>query len=171
MAAWCEVTRHFTLFLVSSSLYRMFNIENRRRMPIGIWHFFCYPHRHVPYLNVMCYLQHTTVSTSLSPSNPFSLFNASTPLHRQWCQTSVYIIILMFYSHRMTFPVTAGKTAPGQVTKRWIETHLVPHGSTHFTHLGSTHCTHLVTTRPDPPCLCRRANTYTEVDPYMSAFF
>ena len=112
----------------------------------------------------------------LSPSNPFSPYYPSTPLHRQWCQTSVYVIILivLLTSHDC-FGDGRQKRAPGQVTKRSIETHLARLGRTHrpaSNPLSPSREHPLDSPRyhPHPPWLCRRANTYTDVDPYMRCF-
>ena len=76
------------------------------------------------------------------------------------------------------------KRAPGQVTKRSIDAHLAHLGRTHRpasnqlspatgvpTWPASVPPWPLLTTRPAPPWLCRRANTYTDVDPYMWTFY
>ena len=71
MAALCEVTSDFTLFFVSSSLHRISNIENRRRIPRGISHYFSKMAALRSIFIVICYLQHAAISLHL-PLQPHS---------------------------------------------------------------------------------------------------
>ena len=122
MAALCEDTRHFTLFFVSSSLCRIFKIENRRRIPIGISHYFSKMAALRPLFIVTSYILTLCAISNMqlyrpplpppTPILPIQSHNTSSPTPT----TPNMSIVFMFISYKaISSPLVAPVTSAAAV--------------------------------------------------------